>query len=308
MGLPGKSEAPDDGAVRALLEGRFTFDVLDEDSDFFAYRLLVLPDVIHVGPALKSKIDAYVSGGGRVLLTSRSGIDPVSGFVFDVGATWEGASPFIQGDYLLPIESLRADFVTDPLYMYLPAQRIRVIDGESLGVIHDPYFDRLPRHFSGHVNTPGRPEPSGFDSGVAKGAFVYLAHPVFSAYQKVGAVAMLQVIHRAIEHALSAPKTIRTGLPVAGRVTLRRQTARQRHVLHVMHATPALRGNIDGDAVQPIQDLVTLTEIPISVQLVHPPRSVRTVPQGDSLPFETVGDRIEFTLTTLRGHQMVELA
>ncbi|WP_428375897.1 beta-galactosidase trimerization domain-containing protein [Lichenicoccus sp.] len=308
VGMPGRQEAPDEGAVRALLEGQFTFDVLDNENDLSPYRLVILPDVVSVTPALKARLDAYVGSGGRVLLTGRSGISPSEGFLFDVGASWEGASVFTQGDYLLPVNELRADFVSDPLYMYLPSQRIRVTDGTSLGVVHDPYFDRSPRAFSGHVNTPSCPEPSGFDSGSAKGAFVYLAHPVFSAYQKVGAVAMLQVIHRAIARALGRPKTLRTGLPLAGRATLRHQPALSRYIVHLMHATPALRGTIDGDAVQPIQDLVTLPNVAVSIGLEQPVSAVRLVPGGDPIPFETVAGRIEFILPALRGHQMVELA
>ena len=38
-----------------LLEGRFTFDVLDLESDFSPYRLLILPDVIEVSPKLRTK-------------------------------------------------------------------------------------------------------------------------------------------------------------------------------------------------------------------------------------------------------------
>ena len=42
--------------------------------------------------------------GGRVLLTGKSGIDAEKGFVFDVGAKWQGPSPYSEGDYLLPVE------------------------------------------------------------------------------------------------------------------------------------------------------------------------------------------------------------
>ncbi len=45
-----------------------------------------------------------MKSGGRVLLTGMSGIDPEKGFVFDVGAKWEGHSPYKEGDYLLPAE------------------------------------------------------------------------------------------------------------------------------------------------------------------------------------------------------------
>jgi len=161
-GIPGHHVDADEGVVRVLLEGKFTFDLLDLDSDFSGYRLLILPDVVEVDAKLKAKVNAFVKGGGRVLLTGTSGVDAAKGFVFDVGAKWEGPSPYTEGDYLLPVEALRASFVEDPLFMYEVANRIKVTSGTSLGDIYDPYFDRVAKHFSGHVNTPSQPDSSGY--------------------------------------------------------------------------------------------------------------------------------------------------
>ena len=191
------------------------------------YRLVILPDAIAVSPKLKAKINAYVKGGGRVLLTGMSGIDPERGFVFDVGAKWHGPSPYKDGRLPAADRAAPASFVGDPLFMYEVAERIKVKGGTSLGEIYDPYFDRAPQHFSGHVNTPSEPDPSGYDAGSEKGAFTYLAHPIFTAYKRVGAVAMLEIAEKLIEHALGRRRTIKTSLPRAGRATLRRQAGEE---------------------------------------------------------------------------------
>jgi hypothetical protein len=307
-GIPGHHVDADEGAVRVLLEGRFTFDVLDLESDLAKYRLVILPDAVTVGPKLKTRINAYVKNGGRVLLTGKSGIDAEKGFVFDVGAKWQGPSPYSEGDYLLPAEALRASFVDDPLFMYEVAERIKVKGGTSLGDVYDPYFDRTAKHFSGHVNTPSQPDPSGYDAGSEKGGFVYLAHPIFTAYKRIGAVAMLEIAERLIERALGTRRLIETSLPRAGRATLRRQPKEKREVLHLLHATPALRGNIRGDNVQPIQDLVTLNEIAVSVAADGKVRSVKLAPSGDALAFTQKTGRVSFTVPKLTGHQVVEIA
>ena len=309
-GVPSHFQDEDDGAVRILLESKFAFDVLDPQSDFSPYRLLILPDVIRVGPELKSKIEAYVAGGGRVLMTGRSGLDEAAGgFVFDIGAEWLGASPLTGGgDYLLPVPELRASFVDDPLYIYDPAQQIRATTGRSLGDIYDPYFDRAPNHFSGHINTPNKPDPSGRHVGVEKGGFVYLAHPLFGTYKRIGAVAVLEIAERAIAHALGRPRMIETSLPRAGRATLRRQDAEKRDVLHLLHATPALRGAIGPNNIQPIQDLVTLKDLSVSIEAVDPVVAVRLVPEADSLSFDQNHGRVSFVVPSVTGHQMVEIA
>src|SRR5262249_8376730 len=154
------------------------------------------------------------------------------------------------------------------------------------------------KQFSGHVNTPSQPDPSGFDAGVEKGGFVYLAHPLFTAYKRIGAVAMLEIGERVVARALGRPRMIAASLPRAGRATLRRRAKEKRDVLHLLHATPVLRGNIRGDNVQPIQDLVTLEKIDVSLEAAGKVRAVRLVPSGESLPFQQKKGRVTFTVPT----------
>jgi hypothetical protein len=79
-------------------------------------------------------------------------------------------------------------------------------------------------------------------------------------------------------------------------------------VLHLLQANPVLRGSINKDNVQPIQDLITLTAIDVSVAVPGPVRGVRLVPSGEALTFRVEGGRVAFTVPELRGHQMVEIA
>lgn len=303
----GDNEAVDEGATRVLLEGQFTFDVLDLESDFSAYSLLILPDRIEVDEALKSKVDSYVAGGGRVLMTGNSGIGE-NGFFWDVGADWVGTSPMSGGDYLLPVPPLRATDVNDPLFLYVPTEQIKVTDGTSLGDVYEPYLDRTARHFSGHINAPSRPDPNGYAAGVQHGAFTYLAAPIFSAYRRVGSVALLQVASNVIQFALGRDKMVRTSLPMAGRVTVRRQPGENRDIVHLLYATPILRGHLRDRNVEPIQDLVTLPNIEVTVAVDKDVDTVRMVPEQTALDFELKDGRVMFVVPSLRGHQMIEIA
>lgn len=304
-GAPSRHSSVDDGAVRVLLEAGYCFDVLDTESDFGLYQLLILPDAVPVSDALKGKIEAYVAKGGRVLLTGRSGIDAETGFVFDLGAEWQGTSPMAGGDYALPIAPLQAGGIGEPVFMYVPSERIRVTDGESLGDVHEPYFDRTPKHFSGHIHSPVRPEASGYASGVRKGSYVYCSHPVFSAYHQVGAVRMLEMAERLIGFALGQARLIETSLPRAGRVTVRHQAAEQRDIVHLLFATPAMRGNLWDANIQPIQDLVELKDIRVRLQVTAAPKSVSLVPSGATLDFVARDGAIDFVVPSLLGHQMI---
>ncbi len=305
---PDRSIKADEGVVRVLMEGQYTFDVLDRDRDFTPYRLLILPDEITVDAALAAKIEAYAAQGGNVLLTGQSGLRPEGGFAFDLGAEHVGTSPMTGGDYLLPIPAIRAEAVNDPLFMYLPSEQARLTDGESLGEVFDPYFDRTPRHFSGHVNAPSQPEPTGFVAGSAKGRFTWFAHPVFTCYYTAGAVAMLEIAERLIGFALNKRKMIETTLPRAGRATLRHSPGKKADVLHLLHATPALRGTLGGAPIQPIQDLITLSGIAVTLAATGPIAGVRLVPEGRALEYRIDDGRVAFTVPDLRGHAMVEIA
>ena len=66
-------------------------------------------------------------------------------------------------------------------------------------------------------------------------------------------------------------------------MTVRQQG--ERDVVHVMHATPALRGTERGSQVQPIQDLIPLYDTQVSVLARGAVESVKLVPFGDALEF-----------------------
>jgi hypothetical protein len=306
-GRPNRNIIADDAAVRVLMEGQFSFDVLDRDSDFSAYRLIILPDEVRVDAALAAQLRAYLDQGGRLLMTGESGLAPEGGFALDIGAEWLGRSAMAGGDYLLPDPGLRADGVDDPLFMYRPSEQVRLTTGLALGQVFDPYFDRTLRHFSGHVNAPSQPDPAGFPAIVEHGAVLWAAHPVFTCYHQSGAVAMLQIAERLILRALGRTPMIRTSLPRAGRATLRHSTTRGTDILHLMHATPALRGTLGGQPIQPIQDLITLSGIEVSLAVPRPVAAVTLVPEMTALDVVQSDGRITFRVPRLRGHQMVEV-
>lgn len=307
MACSNRENPADTGAVRVLLESRFTFDVLDLDSDLAPYRLVILPDDIVVDEALRSRLESYAAHGGRVLMTGTSGIDERSGFLFDVGAQWVSTSSNSGGDYVLPMADLRAEGVNDPLFMYRPCQKIELSDGESFGEVYEPYMDRSARHFSGHVNAPSKPDAERHVAGASKGAFHYFAFPLFSCYQQAGSMAMLEIAEKLIARALGSKPMLTASLPRAGRATCRHQPALHRDIIHLLYATPTLRGNLHGSNIQPIQDLLTLQEIDVDVETSGAVSTVRTVPEGQSLTFSQSDDRVQFTVPRLRGHQMVEI-
>ena len=108
--------------------------------------------------------------------------------------------------------------------------------------------------------------------------------------------------------ALGQDKMIRASLPTAGRATVRRQRQENRDIVHLLYATPILRGNLRNRNVEPIQDLVTLSDIDVAVAVDNDVASVRLAPEGGTIAFEQTDGVVTFTVPKLRGHQMVEIA
>jgi hypothetical protein len=297
----------DAGCARLLLESHVLFDVVDGDSDFTRYALLVLPDVIRLDDDLARKVKDYLAQGGKVLMTGESGLRASGdGFAVDIGAEYHGVSPF-DPDYMLPVAEFRSDYVANPMVMYAPSQRIRATSGRSLGQVFDPYFNRTAAHFCNHIHTPRRPEPSGFDCGVVHDNLIYLAHPVFSIYRDKGSVALKQVVQRSIDALLGNGRSVECNLPSYGRVTLRRQAGERRHVVHLLCVATMSRGTVMEKPIDVIEDLVPVHDVQVRVRSKQAFARATMEPQGTEIPLRATDGSVSFTVPVLDTHQMVVL-
>lgn len=317
----------DFGASRILLEEHILFDVLDLDYDFSPYKLIVVPDCVLVDPALKAKLDAYLAGGGRLLFSGDAGFSESpekrgvpDRFLFDAGAEIGEMSPFLP-DYVLPAPDCRASYMDSPMVMYTRSRRVRVTDGEALGDVFDPYFNRSFPRFCSHQHTPYAPNSTGFAAAVIKGNVAYIAHRVFAQYADRCGVTdrtfVAGVIRRLLpdaERSVSLPR-----YPSSARVTLRTQPRQNREILHLFYAEKNLRGGIRDDGVlanyaypiEVIENLCPLRNVDVKLNTGKPVASVRLVPSGEppeSLSISPDGREISFTVPELLCHQMVEVA
>ncbi len=314
--LTNAREKPGDvGAGRVLLEEHVLFDILDPAMDFAGYRLLILPDDVSVNPELETKLRAFVAGGGKLLLSCDSAIDAERGMLFDVGAEIGEQSEFMP-DYWKPRDGLGSDFNHSPMVMYGRGRRVKVTDGESLGDVYDPYFNRAWDHFCSHQHTPPRPEVSGYAAAVRKGGILYFAHPVFSIYRGFGQVAMRQAIGRHLDFILGEDKSVRLeNFPSTGRVTLTHQAAEQRYVLHLLNGVTVNRGgavelhggNLSGRmaSYEVIEEERPLHDVKVHVRLPEAVSSVKLEPEGKALEYTRDGDWLTFTVDRVGLHQMV---
>ena len=302
-------EDSDVGATRLLLEGQILFDMLDAEMDFSPYKAIMVLDEGRVDAALKTKLDAYLAKGGKVLFTGRSALGADGKPLFDVGAEVAKESGFSL-DYILPIPELRPSFADSPLIMYSRYPRLKVTTGTVLGEVVEPYFERAWNHFCSHQHAPQRRQGTGLACGVQRENLMWLPMDVCLAYRKWGQVTTKQFFLACLRRLLGGTIGLQSNLPSTARVTLTEQPAAKRHVLHLLHANLVQRGALQQThmgqmMMEVIEDLTPCCDVKVSLRLGKPVKRVTLEPQGKEIPFRLQDGRLELELDRFTCHQMV---
>ena len=306
--IPGEAEeaardVPEDsGAVRVLLEGHYLFDVVDDESDLSGYTLVIFPDTIRFDDALTAKVEAYVAGGGKVLLSGDSGLDADGKEALDIGGERGERSPF-EPDFVALANSFAPDGFDTHLVRYGRSRRLTVTTGMSMGDIHDPYHNRSGRVHCGHLHFPAKPEASGFAVGVVTNNTAVFAHDVFTSYVETGTVNLRHQIERVIDHMLGEAKTLRTNLPSYGRATARAQKGRD--VIHALAVPLALRGKFWDQPIQVVEDMPEVSGITLDYRPHGAVKSVTLQPQNQTIDAREENGRIHIELPVFEGRQLV---
>lgn len=297
--LKGQRNVADAGVVRILSEGHYLYDIVDTLGYFSTYKVLILPDEVPVWPELAAAIEAFTAGGGKVLATGRSGLNPAGdAFALNLGIRWLGANPYRPAyfrPYFTPGPLLPASFV-----MYGEGQLVELREGQSLGHLENPYFNRDVFTFCSHQHTPGTREENG-PAMVESSSGIYIAWEVFSDYAEGGHLILKEMVLHALSRLLPRP-SLRTDLPARGVTTLQHQPAEKRYVNHLLYAAPALKGRIEV-----IEDIVPLRDISVSLNLPSPApiQRVYLAPSMTELPFTVSPEgEISYTIPYMENHQM----
>jgi len=307
----------DTGASRILLESHFLFDVIDDEMDFSKYKVIILPDEVHVDSLLKVKLDSYLKEGGKLFLTGESGIGDKGEALFDIGAELGEISVF-SPDFIQPEKQYSSDFLSSPIVMYTPGRRLKVNSGKSLGKVFDPYFNRTYDHFCSHQHTPYKPEFSSYDCGVITNNLVYIPHKIFTLYRAYGAVVYKDFIIKSLKELIGDKQTVSTNLPSTARLILTKQENKNRKILHLLYGNTVTRGgamNMEGGvggnssppkSVEIIEELLPLYDIEVRIRTVKP-ENVFLEPQHVVVDFQWKNGLLLLNIEKFTCHQMISL-
>lgn len=307
-----KSNAPDDGVSRMLLELHQMFDLIDADADFSRYRLIVCPDSITMEGDLLRKVQSYIKGGGRLILSGASGMKHNrNSFALELPLTFNGGQSELFPDFIESAKGLDADLVASPFVVYERAYRVKNAGGEILAGTRVPYFNRTWEHFCSHQHTPYRTEGNPmYDAAIRAENVIYFSHPIFTAYFKSGQP-LLKYLFRGALNLLLPEKRVEVRMPSAGRMTLMEQKAEKRLLLHLLFAQTQLRGSglqyPDGRTLQVeiIEDTVPISNVACKVRVAERPKRVYSAYSGADLQFQYESGTVTVTVPEVNIHEVV---
>lgn len=286
----------DSAANRILLQGKFLYDVIDSESDFSRYKVIILPDTIIAKGKLLEKLQGFVKGGGKILASGLSGT--VDGqFVFDFGAKFIGEDKYnpTYAESLLQLENVNGVKAV----MYEPSYEIEAT-GKILINKYLPYFNREVFHFCSHLYTPYDPEKCVAGATVGKDG-AYLSWNIFRDYARTGAGWMKEIVVSVLEYLLGENgRSIQTNLPSNGIITLYEQKNKKRFVNHILYATPTLRGK-----VQVIEDITPINNVKVAYKTDKKILKCYDAVLGKEIDFVQKNGLLEYVVSTVVGNVVI---
>ena len=317
--IGGRMPPPSVGAIRMLQEGAHQFDVVDSQSDFRPYKVLILPDRITLSEPLAQKLRTYLTNGGSIIASFESGLNDektrfaleefgvrnIGTRVLDADGNDVRGRVYSRNDYaeyILPKGALGRGLPQTEHVMHIRGMDVEVCAGAEVLVGKvESYFDRTPEHFCSHRQTPSAGVVGG-PAVVRKGAVIYFAHPIFTQYHENAPRWCRRILLNALGLLIPEP-LIRLEAPSTTIATLNEQKRENRWVVHLLHYIPERRGQ----AFDVIEDVIPIRRVRVSVRTPRRVQAVATVPDGAVLKFSQRRGRVEFVLPELRGHQMISL-
>ncbi len=299
----------DDGAARMLMEMQEQFDIIDWNSDFLVYKLLILPDCITISDKRKKKILSFLSNGGALILSGSSGMtEDQKRFAIDIGAAYKGNSSPYSPDYILPAAQLDPQLPESPFVVYDRPYAVKAEDAEVLAESRLPYFNRNPRHFCSHQHTPYRLDRNeDYDAVIQKKSIVYFSHPIFRSYYKSGQP-LLKYLLRGALNTLLPERRVRVQMPSCGRISFMKSGSR--YLLHLICAQPQLRGHDvlpqkGHKQIEIIEDIIPIFDIPCKITIADKPAAIYSVTVKQAIPFVFEDSTLSFTIDRVYIHELI---
>ena len=268
---------PEEGVYRILTELKYQFDLIDCESEIDGYRLLILPDKVHLNETALQRLRRYIEHGGAVLMScgpqcNMPELLPYFGIAKLESAEYEPRYLRITPD----------EFPTLPPMDTVFYDRGCEIEAEApakeIAKTTNPYYNRTWDRFCSHRQFPPALNTAG--SGIIQnGNCIFIAQPIFGEYASYGNGLCRRLIQNLMGRLMTRPMIIADDLPTFAELYLRRQGE-----MLILHSLSYVVQKKSRDMFT-VDDAVELYHKKIAVRCEKPPVSVTSLPENAAIPF-----------------------
>jgi hypothetical protein len=215
------------GWTKLLTELRVQFDVLETGAAWEKYPLVVLPEGLPVSAAVAARLQAYAARGGKLMVSHTAGLVDAGEktWLEKLGFSYHGPSPF-KPAYLVPQAKFTGDIPPYEYALYEGASQWRTA-GTVLARLGEPAFQRGPRHYTSHAQSPFD-HLADYAAVAQSGGVTLFGYPVGTSYFTQG----YWVYREALRYTLP-PLLLTTNAPLAAELTVTRQPGR--YLVHIVN-------------------------------------------------------------------------
>jgi hypothetical protein len=290
-----------EGVVRALQELHCQFDFISTSQiDLETYSLLIVPESIRVNAELHGRLQRYVAKGGAILLAGDALLAPDGKPLFEqAGIEAIQQSPFSMSYFRFCKPNTQKVGITDHV-MYEKGLRLVPKSSEAvIASVVEPYFERTWEHFCSHYQSPPDRDTC-FAAAMVSDRVASISYPIFMAYARHGNLPYRSLISECISRLLPNPQ-LRVSAPSHVESTTYQQHNRQ--IIHLLSYAPRRRT----PSIDIVEEPTACIDVRVSARVTKEPKTVHLAPQRAPVEFTLRGDRVEFALPVVSGHQIVVL-
>jgi len=293
------------GAVQMLEEIALQYDIIDQNTDFSKYKLLILPDDLIVDSDVQRRLDVFTAAGGAVIACYKGGSNESGEYPGCFGIVCNGENEnypdFIITGGSNATGSLTAGLEPENEYViYRQGLRISADSQKASAELEAraPYFPRKGDHFCSHLYTPSA-KGEKYPVAIQNGNVITFAHPLFQQYRANAPRWCKQIINNTVDKLLPNRITRHNG-PSTMTVTISDQPEYNRSNMHLLSYIP-VRKSAEIDI---IEERTVLRNITVEFNIPGKEiKSARIVPED--IPLVLNGNTV--TIPEVNGYTIVEL-
>ena len=288
-----------ESAVRMLTELKIQFDLVSEFASWGRYKLLIFPDDVAFTDSIAERVKKHLRGGGKVLATSRSGLDP-EGKKFAVAgwpAIYQGMTAY-DPLYFQPAGKLAKGLPDMPLSVYASGSSVQAArNAKTEMYLVKPY---LPSGWDGlrsnYYNPPEKVTDEPFL--VRDDQIVYISAELFTGYAKRAPKQLRELLGNAIRSLVPDLKFRSSTLPSFARAFVQKKGNTE--LVHILAYCPEGRGQACA-----VEDRIALVDTEISLRTDNPVGKVYLAPTRKELPFEQKDGYCTVRIPLITGYGLI---